>query len=66
MAADRPPSVDAIARSLRPTGLPHPILVDIARSSIADGEPGAALQRAVAYRRTLLTPVINATGGFPA
>ena len=27
----RPPSVDALARSLAGTGLPHPILVDIAR-----------------------------------
>ena len=61
-ANDRPPSVDALARSLAATGLPHPILVDIARSAIADGIPGDAATRAEAFRRTLLTPVVNATG----
>ncbi|HEY5664462.1 MAG TPA: L-seryl-tRNA(Sec) selenium transferase [Ilumatobacter sp.] len=60
--SDRPPSVDALARSLAGTGLPHPILVDIARAAIADGEPGSAAERARAFRRTLLTPVVNATG----
>lgn len=59
---DRPPSVDALARSLAPTGLPHPILVDIARAAIADGAPHEATHRAEAFRRTLLTPVVNATG----
>ena len=35
---DRPPSVDALARSLAPTGLPHPLRVDApyATSSKAD------------------------------
>ena len=65
-AQDRPPSVDALARSLaRSTtsgGLPHAILVDIARQAIADGDPSSAAKRADAFRRTLLTPVINATG----
>lgn len=61
-ATERPPSVDTLARSLAGTGLPHPILVDIARTAIADGDPGAAEARAEAYRRTLLTPVVNATG----
>jgi L-seryl-tRNA(Ser) seleniumtransferase len=59
---DRPPSVDALARSLTETGLPHPILVDIARAAIAAGDPSSAPTRAAAFRRTLLTPVINATG----
>jgi L-seryl-tRNA(Ser) seleniumtransferase len=59
---DRPPSVDALARSLAATGLPHPILVDIARAAIAAGDPSSALARAEAFRRTLLTPVVNATG----
>lgn len=58
----RPPSVDALARSLRSTGLPHPILVDIARAAIAAGDPASADVRAETFRRTLLTPVINATG----
>ncbi len=60
--AERPPSVDALARSLGASGLPHPILVDIARDAIAAGDPGSAPERAEAFRRTLLTPVINATG----
>lgn len=60
--ADRPPSVDSLARSLAPTGLPHPILVDVARAAIADGDVDGAPARADAYRRSLLTPVVNATG----
>ena len=58
----RPPSVDTLARSLAATGLPHPILVDIARAAIADGRHDAAAARADEFRRTLLTPVVNATG----
>jgi hypothetical protein len=58
----RPPSVDAVARALVPSGLPHPICVDIARAAIADGDVESAMARAEAFRRTLLTPVINATG----
>jgi L-seryl-tRNA(Ser) seleniumtransferase len=61
-AATRPPSVDALARSLAATGLPHPILVDVARAAIADGDVDGALERARAFHRTLLTPVVNATG----
>lgn len=61
-ATDRPPSVDALARSLAPTGLPATICVEIARDAIAAGDAGSALDRAIAFRRTLLTPVINATG----
>ncbi len=60
--SERPPSVDTLARSLAGTGLPHPILVDIARAAIADGLHGSAAERAEAFRRTLLTPVVNATG----
>ncbi len=56
----RPPSVDALARSL--TGLPHPLAVDIARQAISDGAVAEAPARAEALRRTLLTPVVNATG----
>jgi L-seryl-tRNA(Ser) seleniumtransferase len=60
--ADRPPSVDVLARSLAGSGLPHPVLVEIARAAIAAGDPGSAAERARAFRRTLLTPVVNATG----
>jgi L-seryl-tRNA(Ser) seleniumtransferase len=59
---ERPPSVDALARSLRTTGLPHPLLVDAARAAIAAGDPGSAAPRAAALARRLLQPVVNATG----
>ena len=62
----RPPSVDALARSLAHTGLPHPLLVDVARQAIASGEAETAAERAAALAerraRSLLRPVINATG----
>jgi L-seryl-tRNA(Ser) seleniumtransferase len=58
----RPPSVDALARSLASTGLPHPLLVDVAREAIAAGDPASAAGRAHALRRVLLRPVVNATG----
>ena len=62
----RPPSVDAIARELANTGLPHPLLVDAARSAVAAGDPETAVSRAreeaEAVARALLRPVINATG----
>jgi len=61
-APNRPPSVDTLARSLRSSGLPHPICVDIAREAIADGAVEIAPARAEAFRRTLLTDVVNATG----
>jgi L-seryl-tRNA(Ser) seleniumtransferase len=59
---ERPPSVDALARSLAASGLPHPLLVEVAREAIAAGAVESAPQRAEALRRTLLTPVVNATG----
>src|SRR5262245_37962059 len=59
---ERPPSVDALARSIADTGLPHPILVDVARAAIADRDPASARGRADEFRRTLLSPVVNATG----
>src|SRR3954470_23930945 len=58
----RPPSVDALARSLGDVGLPHPMLVDAARAAIAAGDPDSARDRAESMARTLLRPVINATG----
>jgi L-seryl-tRNA(Ser) seleniumtransferase len=61
-AGERPPSVDVLARSLAGSGLPHPVLVDVARAAIAAGDPASAVRRADDFRRTLLSPVINATG----
>ena len=58
----RPPSVDALARSLRHTGLPHPLLVDVAREAIAAGAPDGAEALARGRARRLLQPVVNATG----
>jgi L-seryl-tRNA(Ser) seleniumtransferase len=58
----RPPSVDALARSLADVGLPHPLLVDAAREAIAAGDPGSARARAESIAGALLRPVINATG----
>ena len=58
----RPPSVDALARGLRDTGLPHPLLVDVARQAIAAGDPGSARAEAEAVAAALLQPVVNATG----
>jgi len=58
----RPPSVDALARQLAGTGLPHPLLVDVARQAIAADDPASAPARAEAMARSLLHPVVNATG----
>jgi len=58
----RPPSVDKLARSLAHTGLPHPLLVDVARDAIAAGDHEGAEARANALAGSLLQPVINATG----
>jgi L-seryl-tRNA(Ser) seleniumtransferase len=58
----RPPSVDALARSLADVGLPHALLVDAAREAIAAGDAGSARSRAESIADALLGPVINATG----
>lgn len=58
----RPPSVDTLARSINDTGLPHPLLVDAARSAIAAGEPNAVREHAAAIQKAMLQRVINATG----
>ena len=60
--AQRPPSVDKLARSIADVGLPHPMLVDAARAAIAAGNPESARDIAVALGRRMLRPVINATG----
>ena len=61
-----PPSVDALARSLVDTGLPHPLLVHAARQAVAGGDGDGVEERAraaaVAWSRRLLGPVVNATG----
>ena len=66
MTTERPPSVDALARRMATSGLPHAVLVELARQAIAEGPPyhdgDAALARAVQYRRSLLSGVVNATG----
>lgn len=62
MDDQRPPSVDALARSLTATGLPHPLLVDVARDAIGAGDVASAPARAAAVARRLLSPVVNATG----
>ncbi|MDE0652647.1 MAG: L-seryl-tRNA(Sec) selenium transferase [bacterium] len=58
----RPPSVDSLAKSLAASGLPHGLLVEAAREAIAAGDPAGASARAAAIERSLLQPVINATG----
>ncbi|MEE9416784.1 MAG: L-seryl-tRNA(Sec) selenium transferase [Acidimicrobiales bacterium] len=60
--SERPPSVDSLARSLADTGLPHPLLVDIAREAIASGDHTSAHARVLKLKRSLLQPVVNATG----
>lgn len=62
--ADRPPSVDTLARHLADhSSLPHPMLVDAARAAIADGgRHDEALELVRGLERSLLTPVVNATG----
>ena len=62
----RPPSVDALARSLaKEVSLPHALLVDCARRAIqshpTDAE-NAAHQYAHELHRSLLVDVVNATG----
>ena len=59
---EHPPSVDLLARSLAGSGLPHPLLVDVARASIADGTWAVASALADDLARSLLQPVVNATG----
>ena len=58
--------MDALARSLADTGLPHPLLVDAARAAIAEGDPEdvevRARRHAHAAARAMLQPVVNATG----
>ena len=54
--------MDALARSIDDVDLPHPLRVDAAREAIAAGEPERVREAATTLSRTLLQPVINATG----
>ncbi len=58
--------MDSVARSLADTGLPHPLLVDAARAAVAGANPedvhDQARLHAQAAARSLLQPVVNATG----
>ena len=63
--ANRPPSVDQLARNLADETtppLPHPLLVEVAREAIASQRVDEAGAMARARARRLLGPVINATG----
>ncbi len=58
----RPPSVDQLARSLGHHGLPHPLLVEVAREAIAAGQHQQADELVEQRKRAMLVPVVNATG----
>ena len=58
----RPPSVDALSRSLSDIDLPSPLLVEAARTAIGNNDPDSARVEAVKLQRALLGPAINATG----
>jgi len=66
MSSSVPPSVDRLARAMSVTGLPHAVCVELAREAVAAGADqwteDAAVARADAYRRSLLSGVVNATG----
>jgi L-seryl-tRNA(Ser) seleniumtransferase len=58
----RPPSVDALARSLRSLEIPHTVAVELARAAIAMGDAGSVQVLAEQWRRSRLTNVVNGTG----
>lgn len=60
--ATRPPSVDRLARSAATSGLPHPVLVSLARRALAERSWASFPEQAEGLALTLLRPVINATG----
>jgi L-seryl-tRNA(Ser) seleniumtransferase len=67
MTSERPPSVDRLAKRMAAaSGLPDAVAVHLAREAIAAGpehwaDPAAA-ERATTFARSLLGPVVNATG----
>ncbi len=58
----RPPSVDSLANSLKPSGLPHQLRVEAARRAIANNDHENAAAYASEIYDELLRPVINGTG----
>ena len=58
----RPPSVDALSKSLSDIDLPSPLLVEAARIAIGNDDPQSARDEAVKLKRQLLGPVSNAIG----
>ena len=60
--ANRPPSVDALARRIADVGLPHPLLVEASRRAIADGDADLARGYAKQMSVQMLQRVVNATG----
>lgn len=58
----RPPSVDTLAKSLLPLGLPHQLRVEAARRAILNNDFENVLTYGNELRDQLLRPVINATG----
>ena len=58
----RPPSVDALSRSLTDVDLPAPLLVEAARIAIANNDPESARTEALKLQRSLLGPALNAPG----
>lgn len=61
-SSPRPPSIDALVREMADVALPHPLLVDAARTAVAAGDPGSSRRRAEEISLALLRPVVNATG----
>ena len=66
MTTGRPPSVDFVARQIAGRGLPHAVLVDLARQAISSTDPERVVEVAAAaaagFSRRLMQPVVNATG----
>ena len=50
----RPPSVDALARSLHRLEIPRAVAVDLARAAIAAGDAASARGSALRWRRARL------------
>jgi L-seryl-tRNA(Ser) seleniumtransferase len=60
--SERPPSVDALARSIPGNTLPDPLRVDAARAAVSEGNAADVARYARAIEDSLLQPVVNATG----
>lgn len=59
---ERPPSIDALSRSISGVEIPQPLRVDAARAAVAAGTPHEVERYARSIEDSLLRPVINATG----